>query len=347
MVEPELENRRRVPAVFRRTHDNDYVGWTGFVACALAADPDRERDQIPEHKHGQDQRRHTGDTLEVRYSYVNIVARIESLTSAANPLLKDVRRAIARGALTDEGWCVAESFHLLEEALRSERNVRVVLASESVKTTVERHVAGLRGPRTVVLPDRLFQTIAATETSQGVIALVDPPAWSIDQLFRGQSLVIVLDGLQDPGNAGAIARAAEAFGATGLMFVKGTVSPFHPKTLRASAGSLFRVPFVSGLDAPLARAALKQRRVDLYAAMPFTGSQTFAGDVDFSRKCAIVIGSEGHGVSKELHGIATDVAIPTVGVESLNAAVATSVLLYEARRQRVFSGANPSEAVRA
>ncbi|HEX4135560.1 MAG TPA: RNA methyltransferase [Bryobacteraceae bacterium] len=263
------------------------------------------------------------------------MARTETITSAANPLLKDVRRAIARGGLTDEGWCVAESFHLLEEALRSERNVRIVLASASVQTTVERHVSGLRGPRTVILPDNLFQTVAATETSQGVIALVEPPAWSVDQLFRGQSLVVVLDGLQDPGNAGAIARAAEAFGATGIMFVKGTVNPFHPKTLRASAGSLFRIPFVSGIDAQLARASLKQRRVDLYAAMPFTGSQTFAADVDFSRKCAIVIGSEGRGVSQELHGIAKDIAIPTVGVESLNAAIAAAVLLYEARTQRV------------
>jgi TrmH family RNA methyltransferase len=262
-------------------------------------------------------------------------ARIETITSAANPVLKDVRRAIARGGLTEAGWCVAESFHLLEEALRSERNVPVVLASETVRTTVERHVSGLQGPRTIVLPDALFQTIAATETSQGVIALVEPPVWSIDQLFRGQSLVIVLDGLQDPGNAGAIARAAEAFGATGLMFVKGTVSPFHPKTLRASAGSLFRIPFVFAMDPPLARASLQQHRVDVYAAMPFTGSQTFAGDIDFSRKCALVIGSEGRGVSKGLHGIAKDVAIPTVGVESLNAAVAASVLLYEARMQRV------------
>ena len=259
----------------------------------------------------------------------------DSITSAANPLLKDVRRAISRGGLTDEGWCVAESFHLLEEALRSERNVPVVLASESVKTMIERHVSGLNGPRVVVLPDALFQTIAATETSQGVIALVEPPAWTIDQLFRGQSLLIVLDGVQDPGNAGAIARAAEAFGATGILFVKGTVSPFHPKTLRAAAGSLFRIPYVSGLDAPLTRAALQQRRVDVYAAMPFTGAETLAGDVDFSRKCAIVIGSEGRGVSQELYGIATEVAIPTVGVESLNAAVAASVLLYEARMQRV------------
>ncbi len=185
-----------------------------------------------------------------------------------------------------------------------------------------------------MLPDALFQTIATTETSQGVIALVRPPDWSIEQLFRGQTLVIVLDGLQDPGNAGAVVRAAEAFGATGVLFIKGTASPFHPKTLRASAGSLFRVPFVAGIDAPLARAALKQRRLDIYAAMPFTGSERLAQDVDFGRRCAVIVGSEGRGVSRELHGIAEDIAIPTLGVESLNAAVAASVLLYEARRQR-------------
>jgi TrmH family RNA methyltransferase len=263
------------------------------------------------------------------------MARIERITSTANPLIKDVRRAIARGGLTEDGLCIAESFHLLEEALRSERDVPVVLASETVRTTVERHVAALNGPRTVVLPDELFQTIASTETSQGVIALVRPPEWSIEQLFRGRSLVIVLDGLQDPGNAGAIARAAEAFGATGLMFLKGTVSALHPKTLRASAGSLFRVPWVASLEPSLARASLQQHRVDIHAAMPFTGSQRLAGDVDFSRRCAIIIGSEGRGVSRELQGIADDVAIPTVAVESLNAAVAASVLLYEARRQRV------------
>jgi TrmH family RNA methyltransferase len=260
---------------------------------------------------------------------------MHALTSTSNPLVKDVRRAIARGGLTDDGWCVAESFHLLEEALRSERDVPVVIATESVRDTVERHVSGLKGSRIVVLSDGLFQTIASTETSQGVMALVRPPEWSINHLFRGQSLVVVLDGLQDPGNAGTIVRAAEAFGATGVMFLKGTVSPNNPKTLRASAGSIFRVPLVTGIEAPLARASLQQHKVDLYAAMPFTGHEKMAGSVDFTRRCAIVIGSEGRGVSKELRGIAEDVAIPTVAVNSLNAAVAASVILYEARRQRV------------
>src|SRR5580658_536173 len=209
----------------------------------------------------------------------------ELITSAANPLVKDVRRAIARGGLTDEGWCVAETFHLLEEALRSDREVPVVLVSESARASVPAN-----GRRTVVLPDPLLQSIAATETSQGVIALVKPAEWSVDQLFRGQSLVVVLDGLQDPGNAGAIVRTAEAFGATGVLFVKGTVSPYNPKTLRASAGSLFRVPFAAGGAAVLERPGL-----DLYAAMPFTGSGSMAGDVDFKLPCAIVIGSEGRG----------------------------------------------------
>ena len=250
------------------------------------------------------------------------MSKIESITSAANPLVKDVRRAIQRGGLTDDGWCVAESFHLLEEALRSGREVPVVLISESARYTEN-------GRRTVVLPDKLFQSIAATETSQGLIALVEPPTWSIEQLFEPRSLVVVLDGLQDPGNAGTIVRTAEAFGATGVMFLKGTVSPHHPKTLRASAGSLFRIPFAAG-----AATDLNQPGLSLYAAMPFTGSQHLAGNVDFKRPCAIVIGSEGRGVSPEVQAFCEEIAIPTVGVESLNAATAAAVLLYEARRQR-------------
>jgi TrmH family RNA methyltransferase len=264
------------------------------------------------------------------------MARPETISSAANPLLKSVRRAIARGTLTEDGLCVAESFHLLEESLRSECTVKVVLAARSVQSAVEAHVRRLAEIRMAVLPDALFESVAGTESSQGVIALVEPPAWILEQLFRGRSLVVALDGVQDPGNAGAIVRAADAFGATGVMFLKGAVSPFNPKTLRASAGSLFRVPFVHSLDAELARAAFKQNKLDVYAGVPFTAQnhvKSLAG-VDLTRKCAVIIGSEGRGVSQNLHAGAIDLAVPTVGVESLNAAMAASVILYEARRQR-------------
>ena len=266
--------------------------------------------------------------------------KAELISSAANPLIKEVRRAIVRGGLTSEGWCVAETFHLLEEALRSDREVQAVLAAESVRSTVEAHVKRLAGIRVAVLPDALFQSISGTEASQGVIALVKPPVWTLEQLFRGQPLVVVLDGLQDPGNAGAIVRAAEAFGATGVLFLKGSAGPHNPKTLRASAGSLFRVPYLTGLDNTRARAALQQNRVELYAGVPAANRPQARpiADVDLTARCALIVGSEARGVSRELRSAALDVSIPTVGVESLNAATAAAILLYEARRQRALRG---------
>ena len=261
------------------------------------------------------------------------MAKLEPLPSAANPLLKDARRAIRRGTLTQDGCCVAETFHLLEEALRSDCEVTVVLAARSVRSAVEGHVRRLSRLRVVILSDALFREVSATESSQGVMALVRPPVWALEQLLRGQSLVVLLDGVQDPGNAGAIVRAAEAFGATGVLFLKGSVSPYNPKAVRASAGSLFRVPVVSGLDATLARAALEQKKLDVYAATP-SGSKAL-GEVDLTRKCAFVIGSEGRGVSEKLRSGAFDLRIPTFQVESLNAAMAAGILLYEARRQRM------------
>lgn len=253
----------------------------------------------------------------------------ETITSAANPLLKDVRRAIQRGGLSPQGWCVAETPHLLEEALRSRCHVKMVLAAESACAQLPR----LPGIKVVVLPDALLQKISGTETSPGVMALVEPPEWKQDQLFQGRPLVIVLDGLQDPGNAGAILRAAEAFGATGAIFLKGTASPFNPKTLRASAGSLFRMPFLYGMDSALALSAFEEHRVKLYAAVP--GSAAAVADAELAGPCALIIGNEARGVSRELRAAAQPVSIPTVGVESLNAAVAAGILLYEARRQRV------------
>jgi len=256
-----------------------------------------------------------------------------TLTSAKNPLLKEIRKAILRGTTTTDGLCVAESFHLLEEALRSDCEISAIFASESVRTAVESHVRGLKKIRVTVLPDELFRTISATEASQGVMALVRPPRWTIEQLFRGRSLAVILDGLQDPGNTGAIARAAEAFGATGVAFLKGTVSPYNPKCLRASAGSVFRVPLVPAMDERLLIAAIEQRKLEMFALMP--NGALDIGECNFSRPCAIIVGSEGHGVSQRLRAKAMDVRIPTVGVESLNAALAAGIALYAARKQRM------------
>ena len=157
-------------------------------------------------------------------------------------------------------------------------------------------------------------------------------------MFSGNALIVVLDGLQDPGNAGAIVRAAEAFGATGAIFLKGTVSPYNPKTLRASAGSLFRLPMLHGVDAECALPALAESGVRLFAALPANrnGSTRPLDAVDLTVNCGLIIGNEARGVSPELRSTAQHVSIPTVGVESLNAALAAGILLYEARRQRTL-----------
>jgi TrmH family RNA methyltransferase len=263
------------------------------------------------------------------------MARTEVITSAANPLLKDVRRALSRGGLTADGATVAETFHLLEEALRSGREVPVVLAAESMEAAVEKVVRHHDDVRVLVVADRIFTRLASTESSQGVIALVKPPAWALDQLFADCPLVVVLDGLQDPGNAGSIVRAAEAFGATGVLFVKGSVSPFNAKTLRGSAGSLFRLPFIIGPDALGVRRYLERFKVDVYATVPAAAANTQSpGDADLRRPCALIIGNEARGVSETLRAGATGLSIPTGPVESLNAAMACGILLYEAWRQR-------------
>ena len=160
-----------------------------------------------------------------------------------------------------------------------------------------------------------------------------PPVSTLEQMTRGDdALVVVLDGVQDPGNAGAIMRASEAFGASGVVFLKGTVNPYNPKCIRGSAGSVFRVPLIASVEAD---EILRLTRMTWYAAMP--RAQKMASDADLAGRCGIIIGSEGHGVSPMLASRATGLRIPTSGVESLNAAVAVGILLYEACRQRMFA----------
>lgn len=259
--------------------------------------------------------------------------RAEVISSPQNPLLKDIRRAVQRGDLTEEGLVVAESFHLLEEALRSDADVTTVLVAKSVKSAVDSHIRGLKRVRLMILTDAAFAAVSATEASQGVIALVRPRVWTIEDTLRGRAAVVVLDGIQDPGNAGTILRSAEAFGATGVVAVKGSVSLFNSKTLRASAGSLFRLPFVQQVDVEIACAVLEQHRLDLYAAHP--RGKRLLHDADLSRKFALIVGAEGRGVSDRLRASAVEMRIPTTAVESLNAATAAGVILYEASRQRM------------
>ncbi len=241
--------------------------------------------------------------------------------SDKNPLVKQIRRAVSRGSLTEDGYAVAEGVHLLEEALAAKCEIGAVIVAESAR---------VHYPDARVVSDNAFRGLASTETPQGVIALVRPPVSVLDHMTRSDdALVVVLDGVQDPGNAGAILRAAEAFGASGVVFLKGSVNPHNPKCVRGSAGSVFRVPLIACVEAD---EILRRTEITWYAAMP--RAQRLASDADLAAPCGMIIGSEGHGVSPALTGRAAGLRIPTSRVESLNAAVAAGILLYEARRQR-------------
>jgi TrmH family RNA methyltransferase len=256
--------------------------------------------------------------------------------SKQNSRLKELRAALARPGSGDRGLAGIEGPNLLAEALRSGLPIDTVFVAQGS----ERLLDGLHIPsdaQILALPQAALTSALATETPQPIAALVRPPDWSWDHLLglrrNTAPLVLVLAGLQDPGNLGTILRSAEAFGATGIVALTGTVSAWNPKAVRASAGSVFRVPYITS-TAEDCIPRLHRAEATIFA----TGSRAAkdAHQVNLARPVALIIGNEGSGVPAELAARAdATITIPCPGpVESLNAAVAASVLLYEAARQR-------------
>jgi TrmH family RNA methyltransferase len=184
----------------------------------------------------------------------------------------------------------------------------------------------------VEIPARAFESLSGTEVSQEIMALVKPRAVSWADCLSGPGITVVLDCIQDPGNAGTIVRSAEAFGASGVIFLEGSVRVANGKFLRAAAGSLFRLPYLENQNRSTLMTNLRFSNRALYALLADAAHSL--DKTDLRKPCAIVVGSEAHGVSAELRACATGVRIPTMQVESLNAGVACSIVLFEAVRQR-------------
>jgi TrmH family RNA methyltransferase len=258
----------------------------------------------------------------------------EVISSRANARVKQLRGAFAGQARLSAGMVAIEGEHLLEEALRSGMVLKTVFVSErrEVPEMVPRGVEVLR------LTEEVFGSVVETQAPQGIAALLVPPVFGIDDVMGvggAAALILVAAGLQDPGNMGTLVRSAEAFGATGVLTTPGTVSAWNQKALRASVGSVFRVPVVQVTASDLRE--VKARGVRLIAAVGSEdGGVVGVAEMDFRRPCAVMIGNEGAGLTEEwLEMSDARVTIPCPGdVESLNAAVAGSLLLYEASRQR-------------
>ncbi len=264
----------------------------------------------------------------------------ERISSRANPLLKSLRSALRTGKPDAAGFCAVEGVHIVREALAAKLDVYALVASESAGKHLPTVEALLPSrARRYLVPERVFATIADTESPQGFAAMVRLPQWEEADLFRSEPpLVLLLDGLQDPGNLGAVLRSAEAFHATGVFLTRSSARRTNPKVLRAAAGSVFRMPIVEGKSARDFIALARQHQLRVLAAVPREGKSPAM--VDFRAGVALVIGAEGQGLSAEVAALADErVSVPMASpVESLNAAVAASVLLYEAARQRGASG---------
>ncbi len=284
-------------------------------------------------------------------------AQPDLITSRDNKWLK-IFRAVLQGTGPDEGEPVGvEGPKLIEDAVRFGLEAEALLVSESGERQLERILvaaskseSGIPRSRILRTTDKLFAGVAGTEAPQGIAALFRPRAWGFDDVISGANpgkgavpgaaaLVVVLAGVQDPGNVGTVLRSAEAFGATAVIATRGTADPWSPKALRASAGSALRLPVLRGMGIPVLLAQFKMARMKIYAASARgSDGNKSAGSPspDMRQPCAIFIGSEGAGLPSEVETVADmRISIPmSDAVESLNAGVAASVLLYEAARQR-------------
>jgi TrmH family RNA methyltransferase len=279
------------------------------------------------------------------------------ISSRENKWLKSFRAAL-RGTGPAEGEPIGvEGPKLVEDALRSGLQAEALLVSEAGEADLERILraaseseAGIPRSRMMRTTDKLFASVAGTETPQGVAALFRQRAWEFDDVVHGTAaidgslcgdaaLVVVMAAVQDPGNIGTIVRSAEAFGATGAVTTRGSADPWSPKALRASAGSGLRFPVLRGMAIPVLLAQLRVAGVKIVAASSHSAAVTGAGRdavADLRSPLAIFIGNEGSGLPREVEQAAdARISIPmSAAVESLNAGVAASVVLYEAARQR-------------
>jgi RNA methyltransferase, TrmH family len=225
------------------------------------------------------------------------------------------------------------------EALESPATVDEVFAVPQVLTPDVAALAGTRGVSIVRVSDSVLASLSDAATPQGIAAIVRTASWSIESLVADADLLVVLAAVGDPGNAGTLLRSALAAGASGAVFTRGSVDPWHPKTVRASAGALFRIPLVRAASFEDIVPALRASGLAVIGAD--AKSRRSLDSLDLTRRVALVLGNEAWGLPPKMHHLLDEeVGIPMPGpVESLNVGIAGSILLFEAVRQRRLSSA--------
>lgn len=256
------------------------------------------------------------------------------ITSTSNQQVKNLLQLQKKGkARREQKSFIVEGIRMFTEI--PEPWIQQIYVSESFLLA---HPDVLFGKKYEVLADKVFEHVSDTKTPQGVLGVVRMPEYTREDLLKSDDdrapLVLVLENLQDPGNLGTMFRSGEGAGATGIIMDKTTVDIFNPKTVRSTMGGIYRVPFIIVDDVKEGIAFLQKNGVQVYAAH-LKGSCVY-DEPDYKGACAFLIGNEGNGLTDEAADLADKyIRIPMGGqLESLNAAVAASLLMYEANRQR-------------
>ena len=215
------------------------------------------------------------------------------ITSLHNPLLQRIRKAVRDGRATEDGLVVAEGPHLLEEARTGAWRIAFVVTTPAGRSRHAELLARLDAELLEIAP-RAFESITGMEHSQQILALLEPRKWNWLDLTSRHTLIVALDGIQDPGNVGTIIRSAEAFGATGVVFLKGSAHVSNGKVLRASAGSAFRMPFLESVAPEDFLEQVRAAQLTLYSLAARAETPIIAADL--TGPLALIAGNEGAGV---------------------------------------------------
>ncbi len=255
------------------------------------------------------------------------------ITSTSNQQMKKLSLLMKKAKeRREQGLFVVEGIKMFREA--PEEWIEGVYVSEQFMENPE-HEALLSGVTYEVVADSVFKAVSDTQTPQGILALIRMPHYTLEDVMQGERThLLLLESVQDPGNLGTMVRTGEGAGITGVIMNRTTVDLFNPKTIRSTMGSIYRVPYVIADDFVATLQELKAKGVSLYAAH-LKGKKQYDA-FDYTVSTGFMIGNEGNGLSDEIADLAdTYIKIPMCGqVESLNAAISASLLMYETNRQR-------------
>lgn len=261
------------------------------------------------------------------------------ITSLQNPRVKQWAGLLEKKQRDKQQKYLIEGIHLVQEALTSEAAIECIVYSleQGMPAELERLSASHLDVEWIGVTDAIIAKCSSTETPQPVFAVVEKYGRDqLDELLaKSEALVVVVDGVQDPGNLGTIIRSADAVAADGIILGKGTVDLYNPKTIRSTMGSLFHLPIIEGNLSDILSLA-KERGARIVSTSLQADNSCYS--YDFRPSSWLLVGNEGQGVSAAAEAWVDDrIIIPMPGkAESLNVAMATSVLLYEALRQRKF-----------